>query len=149
MRVDLPQKGTICWKHRDHYGSKLGSDHLSVCTLVTLNLKESWQLNLCHYQLCCKQKGCSTVPSSKWFYFLEHPGVPIALFSFIHSIGKSTQSSLKMYVEFAIRNIIMLAGITNLKYTVNFEFYTCSFYYLKLVSAIFYQFFIFLPNGSP
>ena len=22
VRVDLPQKGTICWKHRDHYGSK-------------------------------------------------------------------------------------------------------------------------------
>ena len=22
MRVDLPQKGTICWNHRDHHGSK-------------------------------------------------------------------------------------------------------------------------------
>ena len=55
---------------------------------------------------------------------------------------KSTQSSLEMYVEFAIRNIIMLAGITNLKYAVNFEFYICSSYYLtsccnetKLVKA--------------
>ena len=117
----------------------LGSDHLSVCTLVTLNLKESWQLNLCHYQLCCKQKGYSAVPSSKWFCLLEHPGVPIAWFCFIHRIGKSTQSSLEMYVEFAIRNIIMLAGIKNLEYSVNFEFYICSSYYLtsccKLIRA--------------
>ena len=22
VRVDVPQRGTICWKHRDHYGSK-------------------------------------------------------------------------------------------------------------------------------
>ena len=22
VRVDLSQRGTICWKHRDHYGSK-------------------------------------------------------------------------------------------------------------------------------
>ena len=22
VRVDLPQRGTICWKHRDHFGSK-------------------------------------------------------------------------------------------------------------------------------
>ena len=23
VRFDLPQKGTICWKHRDHYGLKV------------------------------------------------------------------------------------------------------------------------------
>ena len=117
----------------------LGSDHLSVCTLVTLNLKESWQLNLCRYQLCCKQKGCSAVPSSKWFYLLEHPGLPIAWFGFIHPIGQSTQSSLEMYVELAIRKKMMLTSITNLEYTVNFEFYICSSYYLtsccKLIRA--------------
>ena len=22
VRVNVPQRGTICWKHRDHYGSK-------------------------------------------------------------------------------------------------------------------------------
>ena len=130
MWVDLPQKVTFVGSIQTIMAQNLGSDHLSVCTLITLNLKESGQSNLCSHQLYCKQKGCSAVPSSKWFCLLEHPGVPIAWLGFIHPIGKSTQSSLEMYVEFAIRNIMMLAGITNLKYTVNFEYYICSSYYL-------------------
>ena len=44
----------------------LGLDYLIACTLVTLNLKESQELELCCYQQCQR------------FSFFGHSGVSIA-----------------------------------------------------------------------
>ena len=50
----------------------LGLDYLSVCTLVTLNLKESQELELCCYQLCCKQRLFSNVKDSLFLGILVY-----------------------------------------------------------------------------
>ena len=123
VRVDLPQKGTICWKHWDHYGSKFRI-RSSKC-MYPGHIESKRKLTVKPMSLPAVLQT-ERLFSSAIIKVILLFGASILVYQ-LHGLASSIQlvKVLKApwnYVEFAIRNIMMLAGITNLEYTVTLNF---------------------------
>ena len=123
VRVDLLKKGTICWRHREHYGSKFRI-RLSKC-MYPGHIESKRKLTVMPMSLPAVLQT-ERLLSSAIIKVILLFGASILVYQ-LHGLASSIQlvKVLKApwnYVEFAIRNIMMLAGITNLEYTVTLNF---------------------------
>ena len=111
IKVDIPEISTICWKHREYYGSKFRIRSSKCMYPGHVKSKRKQTVKPMSLPAVLQTERLFSSAIFKIVLPLGHPGELTAWLDFIQQIGENTQSSLEMHVECAIKSIMMPLGI--------------------------------------